>query len=154
MRTDRSCTAPGDSSPKPCVSVVVPLICRILNDKGKNITEAAFRESVLYSFRAKAGMPQWFLTSLSDLTFIPSSKTLQRVHCIQHKAIHIYRTSLPDQVLEKLDRGKCYQLTTLFFYLQSWDIPPSTPPISLYFKLNVHSFTTGPLLGALSNRSF
>ena len=108
MRTDRSCTAPGDSSPKPCVLVVVPLICRILNDKGKNITEAAFRESMLCSFRAKAGMPQWFLTNLSDLTFIPSSKTLQSVHCTQHKAIHIYRTSLPDQVLEKLDRGECY----------------------------------------------
>ena len=127
MRTDRSCTAPGDSSPKPCVSVVVPLICRILNDKGKNITEAAFRESVLCSFRAKAGMPQWFLTNLSDLTFIPSSKTLQRVHCTQHKAIHIYRTSLPDQVLEKLDRGKCYQLTTLFFICNHGISPYSLP---------------------------
>ena len=56
MRTDRSCTAPGDSSPKLCVSVVVPLICLILNDKGKNITEAAVRESVLCSFSA-CGMP-------------------------------------------------------------------------------------------------
>ena len=76
-----------------------PPHCRILNDKGKNITEAAFRESVLCSFQYKAGMPQWFLTNLSDLTFIPSSKTLQRVYCTQHKAIHIYHTSLPDQVL-------------------------------------------------------
>ena len=56
---------------------------------------------MLCSFHAKAGMPQWFLTNLSDLTFIPSSKTLQSVHCTQHKAIHIYQ----DQVLEKLDRG-------------------------------------------------
>ena len=116
----------GLKSETMCLSSSPPH-CRILNDKGKNITEAAFRESVLCSFRAKAGMPQWFLTNLSDLTFIPSPKTLQRVHCTQHKAIHIYRTSLPDQVLEKLDRGKCYQLTTLFFICNHGISPHSLP---------------------------
>ena len=105
MRTDRRVTAPGDSSPKPCISFALPLLCESLQSNGEFITEGGFRKR-LENLRQKSGLPQLFLKPGSALDFIPTSLSLLKAHGAQHKCVQIYRELFPDEVLETLDKGQ------------------------------------------------
>lgn len=53
---------------------------------------------------------QWFLKEGSDLDFIPSSPSLQKMHGKQHKCVQIEHDLFSDEVLYTLDQGYyiCY----------------------------------------------
>ena len=70
--------------------------------------------------------PQWFLNEGTDLTYIPSSKSLLRIHGKQKKCCQIYHSIFDPDVIAKIDNGEhmplsqmsvnvcCYVMTFLF----------------------------------------
>ena len=106
LRTDRRVTVSGDTFPKPCISICVPLLCQALQSNGEFITPEGFRKRIQSIQFKKSGLPQWFLKPGTDLDFIPSSQTLLRDCGQQHNSLQIYRELFSEEVLTKLDKGR------------------------------------------------
>ena len=104
MRTDRSDTAKGDTSAKPCISIVVKGLCQALSNAKVFISEDGFRQRVKH-FPAKFGIPQWFLAPDSLYEYIPSAKKVQKEQAKQHKCFQVYRSVFSSKTLKILDKG-------------------------------------------------
>ena len=105
LKTNRRITAPGDLSPKPCVSFSLPLLCKALQTNSEFITEGCFRKR-LDNLQHKSRLPQWFMKPGSDLGFIPTSLSVPTVHGQQHTSVQIYRELFSDEVLAAIDKGQ------------------------------------------------
>ena len=57
--------------------------------------------------------PQWFLNEGTDLTYIPSSKSLLRIHGKQKKCCQIYHSVFDPDVIAKIDNGEHMPLSQM-----------------------------------------
>ena len=115
---------------RPCVSLVVSNVCSALS-KHLVISPKQFQQRIKH-FPMNTLNPQWFLNEGTDLTYIPSSKSLLRIHGKQKKCCQIYHSVFDPDVIAKIDNGEhmpfsqmsvnlcCYVMT--FLFLQPWRV--------------------------------